>query len=162
MLGRQSRAGKTATERADVHSKPRAKRRQDSWPLASWPLVAVTAVVCGGNHVVHLMPSASLARWNEQRRGEKSRRHVSPCPFQTSRTWKQTCNRQEAVASVRFVVLSCFFRVHTLGGVFLAHAEAGLHCTVQSITSPWSECSGPMPLNHLGALCGSYTCIARL
>ena len=26
--------------------------------------------------------------------------------------------------------LSCFFRVHPLGGLFLAHAEAGLHCTV--------------------------------
>jgi len=30
-----------------------------------------------------------------------------------------------------FFVLSCFFRVHPLGGLFLAHAEAGLHCTVQ-------------------------------
>jgi len=54
------------------------------------------------------------------------------------------------------LVLSCFFRVHPLGGLFLAHAEAGLHCTVQSITPPWAGCSGLMHLNHLGALCGSY------
>ena len=40
------------------------------------------------------------------------------------------------------LVLSCFFRVHPLGGLFLAHAEAGLHCTVQSITHPWAGCSG--------------------
>ena len=59
------------------------------------------------------------------------------------------------------LVLSCFFRVHPLGGLFLAHAEAGLHCTVLSITPPWAGCSGLMHLNHLGALCGSYTCIAR-
>jgi len=59
------------------------------------------------------------------------------------------------------LVLSCFFRVHPLGGLFLAHAEAGLHCTMQSITPPWAGCSALMHLNHLGALCGSYTCIAR-
>ena len=47
------------------------------------------------------------------------------------------------------LVLSCFFRVHPLGGLFLAHAEAGLHCTVQSITPPWAGCSGLMHLNHL-------------
>jgi len=51
------------------------------------------------------------------------------------------------------LVSSCFFRVHPLGGLFLAHAEAGLHCTVQSITPPWAGCSGLMHLNHLGALC---------
>ena len=49
----------------------------------------------------------------------------------------------------------------TLGGLFLAHAAAGLHCTVRSITPPWAGCSGLMHLNHLGALCGSYTCVAR-
>ena len=59
------------------------------------------------------------------------------------------------------LVLSCFFRVHPLGGLFLAHAEAGLHCTVLSITPPWAGCSGLMHLNHLGELCGSYSCIAR-
>jgi len=50
------------------------------------------------------------------------------------------------------LVLSCFFRVHPLGGLFLAHAEAGLHCTVQSITTPWAGYSGRMHLSHLGAL----------
>jgi len=59
------------------------------------------------------------------------------------------------------LVLSCFFRVHPLGGLFLAHAEAGLHCTVQNITPSWAGCSGLMHLSHLGALCGSNTCIAR-
>jgi len=46
------------------------------------------------------------------------------------------------------LVLSCFFRVHPLGGLFLAHAEAGLHCTVQSITPPWAGCSGLVHLNQ--------------
>ncbi len=55
------------------------------------------------------------------------------------------------------LVLSCFFRVYPLGGLFLAHAEAGLHCTVQSITSPLVGCSGLMHLNHLGAL--TRTCL---
>jgi hypothetical protein len=32
---------------------------------------------------------------------------------------------------------------------------------VRSITPPWAGCSGLMHLNHLGALCGSYTCVAR-
>ena len=44
-------------------------------------------------------------------------------------------------SSLAGLVLSCFFRVHPLGGLFLAHAEAGLHCTVQSITPPWAGCS---------------------
>ena len=55
--------------------------------------------------------------------------------------------------------------MYPLGGLFLAHAEAGLHCTVQSITPPWPGCSGLMHLNHFGALCGSYTfcfCLANL
>ena len=66
-----------------------------------------------------------------------------------------------------FLVLSCLVSLECilwegpLGGLFLAHAEAGLHCTVQSITPPWAGCSGLMHLNHLGALCGSCTCIAR-
>ena len=46
------------------------------------------------------------------------------------------------------LVFSCFFRVHPLGGLFLAHAEAGLHCTVQSITPPWAGCSGLVHLNQ--------------
>ena len=46
------------------------------------------------------------------------------------------------------LVLSCFFRVHPLGGLFLAHAEAGLHCTVQSITPPWAGYSGLVHLNQ--------------
>jgi len=52
------------------------------------------------------------------------------------------------------LVLSCFFRVHPLGGLFLAHAEAGLHCTMQSITPPWAGCSGLMHLisGHCAAL----------
>ena len=68
---------------------------------------------------------------------------------------------EKSKKSLSCLVLSCFFRVHPLGGLFLAHAEAGLHCTVQSITSPWAGCSVLMHLNHFGALCGSYTCIAR-
>jgi len=52
--------------------------------------------------------------------------------------------------------------MHPLGGHFLAHAEAGLHCTVQSITPPWAGCSDLMHLNHLGALCGSYACMPVL
>jgi len=51
------------------------------------------------------------------------------------------------------LVLSCFFRVHPLGGLFLAHAEAGLHCTVQSITPPLSE-SPSQPPHHLRVECG--------
>ena len=36
------------------------------------------------------------------------------------------------------IVLSCLVSLEcTLGGLFLAHAAAGLHCTVQSITPPW-------------------------
>jgi len=66
-----------------------------------------------------------------------------------------------AVTMLSCLVLSCFLRVHPPGGLFLAHAEAGLHCTVQSIRPPWAGCSGLMHLNHLGALCGSDTCIAR-
>jgi hypothetical protein len=59
-------------------------------------------------------------------------------------------------------VLSCLVSLEcTLRGLFLAHAAAGLHCTVRSITPPWAGCSGLMHLNHLGALCGSYTCVAR-
>jgi hypothetical protein len=60
------------------------------------------------------------------------------------------------------LVLSCLVSLEcTLRGLFLAHAAAGLHCTVRSITPPWAGCSGLMLLNHLGALCGSYTCVAR-
>ena len=37
------------------------------------------------------------------------------------------------------LVLSCLVSLEcTLGGLFLAHAAAGLHCTVQSITSSWA------------------------
>ena len=36
-------------------------------------------------------------------------------------------------------------------GLFMARAEAGRHCTVQSITPPWTGCSGPMHLKNLGA-----------
>jgi len=50
--------------------------------------------------------------------------------------------------SLSCLVLSCFFRVHPLGGLFLAHAEAGLHCTVQSITPPWAGCLGLVHLNQ--------------
>jgi len=62
-------------------------------------------------------------------------------------------------AFILFFYLSClvlflYFNVHPLGGLFLAHAEAGLHCTMQSITPPWAGCSGLMHLNHLGALWG--------
>ena len=35
-----------------------------------------------------------------------------------------------------------------LRGLFLAHAEAGLYCTVQSITPPWAGCSGLVHLNQ--------------
>jgi len=53
--------------------------------------------------------------------------------------------------------LSCLVSLEcTLGGLFLAHAAAGLHCTVQSITPPWARCSGHMHLNHLGA-CAAQT-----
>lgn len=38
----------------------------------------------------------------------------------------------------------------------MARAEAGRHCTVQSITSPWVGSSGLMHLNHLGA-CAALT-----
>jgi hypothetical protein len=55
------------------------------------------------------------------------------------------------------LVLSCLVSLEcTLGGLFLAHAAAGLHCTVQSITPPWAGCSGHMHLNHLGA-CAAQT-----
>jgi len=61
-----------------------------------------------------------------------------------------------------FWVLSCLVSLEcTLGGFFLAHAEAGLHCTVRSITPPRAGCSGRMHLNRLGALCGSLHMYAR-
>jgi len=53
------------------------------------------------------------------------------------------------------LVLSCFFKVHPLGGLFLAHAEAGLHCTVQSITPPWAGCSGLVHLNQSRGVVGN-------
>jgi len=34
----------------------------------------------------------------------------------------------------------------------MARAEAGRHCTVQSITPPWAGRSGLTHLNHLGAM----------
>ena len=51
------------------------------------------------------------------------------------------------------LVLSCLVSLECtvpLRGLFLAHAEAGLYCTVQSITPPWAGCSGLVHLNHLG------------
>jgi len=55
------------------------------------------------------------------------------------------------------LVLSCLVSLEcTLGGLFLAHAAAGLHCTVQSITPPWAGCLDLVHLNHLGAFLHMY------
>jgi len=55
--------------------------------------------------------------------------------LEARRRWPRAVS--SAAAVLRFelacLVLSCFFRVHPLGGLFLAHAEVGLHCTVQSV-----------------------------
>ena len=62
---------------------------------------------------------------------------------------RASCPQRQGSGLLRgCLVLSCFFRVHPLGGLFLAHAEAGLHCTVQSITPPWAGCSGLVLLNQ--------------
>jgi len=62
--------------------------------------------------------------------------------------WSVSISKQRINSTQTCLVLSCFFRVHPLGGLFLAHAEAGLHCTVQSITPPWAGCSGLVHLNQ--------------
>jgi hypothetical protein len=95
--------------------------------------------------------------------GEKEEKHTRNQQEQTS---KQANNKDEKDEQNRTqrtsLVLSCLVSLQcTLRGLFLAHAAAGLHCTVRSITPPWAGCSGLMHLNHLGGLCGSYTCIAR-
>ena len=44
----------------------------------------------------------------------------------------------------------------------MACAEAGRHCTVQSITPPWAGRSGLMHSNHLGAYAAFFTCMPVL
>jgi len=85
-------------------------------------------------------------------------------PFQRGRATTTTWHVCAILASFEMtsgplglpLVLSCFFRVHPLGGLFMARAEAGRHCAVQSITPSWAERSGLMHLNHLEA-CAALT-----
>ena len=51
-------------------------------------------------------------------------------------------------------------RVYPRRGFFMARAEAGRHCTVQSITHSWLGCQGLMRLNHLEA-CAALTNLER-
>jgi len=56
------------------------------------------------------------------------------------------------------LVLSCFFRVHPQG-LFLTHAEAGLHCTVQEHHTPMGRVFRSYALEPSRGLCGSDTCM---